>query len=138
MSSDELQDALSSLSVEERIAATYRLQCEHLRDIGSRALVRANLDSGSPDLVEITIMRLLIRGKDAHSAPKVRALLSACFKDDLVFCAALSALTNLARDCPETALATLQVLEALPRRSVPPDRGGLLAESVAELRRMVS
>jgi hypothetical protein len=134
--SSGLSDRLNSPSVEDRIAATYGLNYDDFRDPKIRTSVRANLASDNSDLVEITIMRLLIRGKDARSAPQVRGLLKAGL-DDLVFCAAVTALTNLARDRPETASATLRELEALSGESVPPDRGGLLAKSIAEVRRML-
>jgi hypothetical protein len=135
--SRELDKRLNSPLVEERIAATYCLNYDHFSDAEIKASVRANLDSDNPDLVEITIMRLLVRGKDAHSASRVRDILRTN-RDDLVFCAAVSALTNLARDRPETASSTLRELEALPKASAPPDRRGLLVKSIAEIRRMLS
>lgn len=131
-------DSLSSSSVVERTKATYRLSYEHFCDPRIKASARINLASDDPDLVEITIMRLLIRGKDALSAQTVRDLLTDDPIDELVFCAAVGALTNLARDCRETALPTLHALEVVPRQNVHNGREGLLAKAVAELRHLTS
>jgi hypothetical protein len=133
MRADELLAELQSASIEGRIKATYQLTYEDFIDQRILDSVRSNLSSANTDLIEITIMRLLVRGKDAQSADRVRRIL-ATTRDELVFCAAVSALTNLARDLPETALATLREIEALPRSSVPTDRLAMFDNACAELR----
>lgn len=136
MNADEVISNLKSPSLAVRTAATYRLGYRDFSDTRIRDAVRANLDEDDPDLAEITIMRLLVRGKDAQSADRVRGVL-ATSRDDLVFCAAVGALANLANDLPQTAHATLEALEALPRSQVPADRLAMFDKARAELRRII-
>lgn len=123
---------LQSASMKARIAATYELDYDDFDDPRIVAAVRENLGSAEPDLVEITIMRLLIRGKDAQSLERVLTILRTT-RDALVFSAAILALTNLARDYPETAAITLQKLEVLSRSDLSADELVLLSDALAEL-----
>ncbi|MGN6496134.1 MAG: hypothetical protein ACTHK5_02175 [Tsuneonella sp.] len=133
MDTDQVIRSLSSPSLGVRTAATYSLDYGDFCDTRIRNAVRANLNTDDVELLEITIMRLLIRGKDAQSADRVRKVL-ATFHGDLVFCAAVGALTNLANDFPQTANATLTAFDALPRSNVPADRRAMFDKARAELR----
>jgi len=135
MATNEVISKLTSSSLSVRTTATYKLEYKDFWDSGITHAVRANLDADDADLVEITIMRLLVRGKDVQSADSVRSVL-ATSRNDLVIGAAMGALTNLARDFPETVLATLEVFEALPRSRVPGDWLATFESSVTELRRL--
>lgn len=95
--------------------------------------MRDNLFSADPDLLDITIMRLVVRGKDDHSLPRVWAILETT-RDELVFSSAVLALAALAKSHPETAATTLQKLEALPKCHVAAVNASLLNDTVAELR----
>jgi len=132
MTSDLLA-RLQSASSEVRTAATYELDYGEFAHPEILAAVRSNLGSANTDLVEITIMRLLIRGKDTQSADRVLAILETT-RDDLVFSAAVLALSNLAWDFPDTAARTLRSLEALRKSDLSADKLNLLDEQLATLR----
>ncbi|WP_370034070.1 hypothetical protein [Qipengyuania mesophila] len=135
MDADEVIRKLTSSSLGVRTTATYQLGYKEFWNPGITHAVRTNLDADDADLVEITIMRLLVRGKDVQSADRVRSVFTTS-RDDLVVRAAIGALTNLARDFPETALATLEIFEAMPRSRLPADLLAFFDKSVRELRRL--
>ena len=124
---------LQSPSIETRIEATYELDCGDFVHPQIVAAVRENLSTVDPDLLDITIMRLMVRGKDVHSLPCVWTILETT-RDDLVFSSAVLALSALAKSHPETAATTLQKLEALPKRQIAAVNVGLFNDTVAELR----
>jgi hypothetical protein len=124
---------LQSPSMEARIEATYELDYGDFARPQILAAVRKNLSSADPDSLDITIMRLMVRGKDNHSLPCVWAILETTC-DDLVFSSALLALSALAKSHPETAAMTLQKLEALPKCDIAAVNLGLLNDAVAKLR----
>ena len=125
---------LQSPSIETRIEATYELDYGDFAHPQILAAVRENLSSADPDLLDITIMRLMVRGKDDHSLPSVWTILETT-RDDLVVSSAVLALSALAKSHPETAATTLQKLEALPKRHIGAVNVRLINETVAELRR---
>jgi hypothetical protein len=125
---------LQSPSIETRIEATYELDYGDFAHPQILTAVRENLSSVDPDLLDITIMRLMVRGKDDHSLPSVWTILENT-RDDLVFSSAVLALTALAKSHPETAATTLQKLEELPKRHIGAVDVHLINETVAELRR---
>jgi hypothetical protein len=125
---------LQSPSLEARIEATYELDCDDFADPQIVAAVRENLSSADPDLLDITIMRLMVRGEDDHSLPSVWTILETT-RDDLVFSSAVLALSALAKSHPDTAATTLQKLEALPKCQIAAVNEGLLNDTIAELRR---
>jgi hypothetical protein len=125
---------LQSPPIETRIEATYELDYGDFAHPQILAAVRENLSSVDPDLLDITIMRLMVRGKDDHSLPSVWTILENT-RDDLVFSSAVLALSALAKSHPETAATTLQKLEALPKRHIGAVNVRLINETVAELRR---
>lgn len=125
---------LQSPSMETRIEATYELDYSDFAHPQIVAAVRENLSSADPDLLDITIIRLMVRGKDNHSLPCVLTILETT-RDDLVFSSAVLALSALAKSNPETAATTLQKLEALPKCHIATANVSLLNDTVAELRR---
>ena len=125
---------LQSPSIETRIQATYELDYGDFAHPQIVAAVRVNLSSADPDLLDITIMRLIVRGKDDHSLPCVWTILETT-RDDLVFSSAMLALSAHAKSHPETAATTLQKLEALPKCHIAAVNVGLFNNTVSELRR---
>ena len=72
MATEEVISKLMSPSLSVRTTATYQLGYKDFWDTNVTHAVRENLDADDADLVEITIMRLLVRGKDVQSADRVR------------------------------------------------------------------
>jgi hypothetical protein len=123
---------LRSPEVEERIAATYELDRTDFASPEVLDAVRINLSSANADLIEISTMRLSIRGDDTHSIDRIIAILEST-PDDLVFSAAVFGLSSLARKFPDTAARTISVLENLQRSQLPSDKLKLVNEQLAEL-----
>jgi hypothetical protein len=137
MKCDKLLAGLQSPVVGERITATYDLDYDEFEDPRILAAVRANLGTDDADLMEITVMRLLVRGKDIQSGERVSEVLKTT-RDDLVFSACVRALSNLAREHPETGPATLQTLDELQRQSLSPDDLALLDRERGKLRQLLA
>lgn len=132
MTAEGLLDRLRSASLEDRISATYELDYDDFDDPEILAAVRENLGSTNADLLEISIMRLLIRAKDARSCEQVLAILRTT-GDELVFSAATLALSVLARERPETTGSILQELDIISRSDLPDPNRDLLSEALAKV-----
>ncbi|MFC0588184.1 hypothetical protein ACFFF7_02025 [Novosphingobium aquiterrae] len=126
---------LRSPLVGERIAATYELDYKHFLDENIRNAVRENLNSNDDDLVEISVMRILIRGRDVPSVHKVRAILNET-NNNLVFNVSVSSLECLAENCPETAPYTLREFERLAAANVPAEFKERLEKGIREIQRI--
>ena len=130
---DDLAGRLVSNSMEERTRATYELDYADFDSPSVLAATRANLDATDPELVAITVMRLLVRGKDASSWQKVAAILRSS-DDDYVSSSAILALANLARDIPDLLGPTIAELEAVTEDRISEDSHASLVSALAELR----
>ncbi len=127
-----LLSRLRSPDVQEQIAATYELDRRDFASADVLDAVRANLNSTDNDLIEISIVRLLIRGRDTRSADSVLGILEAA-PNNLVFSAAVFGLRSLAEKFPETATRTISAFENLRRSRLSDDKLKLLNEQLAEL-----
>ena len=134
--SDKLARLQSSSTV-TRTSATYELERSDFKDSQILAAVRENLSSYDPDLLDVTIMRLLVRGRDVCSAERVMDHVEGT-RDDLVFSSGVLALSSLASHFPDLRGKVLRRLERLPKEHLSARNRSLLADTIRDLRGMLA
>ena len=137
MTGPDMLTRLKSPSVSTRMGATSELERGDFDEVRILAAVRENLGSDDPDLLDITIMRLLLRGRDVCSVERVLNHVEST-RDDLVFSSGILSLSGLARHFPEIGEKVLRRLELLPKEHLSPKNLALLSDTVAELRRITA
>lgn len=136
--SDKLT-SLRSASLSDRLDASYKLERGDFADDQILTAVRENLSSDDPDLLEITIMRLLLRGRDVDSVEPVLRLVETKRDDEgLIFSSGVRALSGLATHVPDIALNILSRFERVSRTDLDADNSALLDDSILELREIVA
>lgn len=128
---------LQSPKVSTRISATYELEKSDFEDSQILAAVRESLPSDDPDLLDISIMRLLLRGSDVCSMERVLIHVEST-RDDLVFSSGILSLSGLARHFPDVGEKVLRRFELLPVERLSPENMALLAENIEGLRDMTA
>lgn len=139
MKASRMVTLLRSTSLSDRLDASYKLESGDFADDQVLTAVRENLRSDDPDLLEITIMRLLLRGRDVHSVEPVLRLVET--KDDdegLIFSSGVRALSGLAANVPDIALNILSRLERVSRTNLDVENAALLEETILELREIAA
>ena len=135
MSAPDKLTRLQSPSTSTRTSATYELESSDFKNSQILAAVRGNLSSDDPDLLDITIMRLLLRARDVSSAERVMDHVEST-RDELVFSSGVLSLSGIARHFPELRDKVLPRLERLPTEHLSAKNQSLLADTIAELREM--
>ena len=137
MTGPDMLTRLRSPSVGTRISATYELERGDFNDSRILSAVRENLASDDPDLLDISIMRLLLRGRDVNSVERVLEHVEST-RDDLVLSSGVLSLSGLARHFPAIGEEVLRRLELLPDERLNPNNMALLADTIAELRELTA
>ena len=107
---------LGSPSLGQRLDATYKLERSDFTDDRIISAVRENLSSDDPDLLEISIMRLLLRGRDVTSVERVLDHVEKTRDEEgLVFSSGVRSLTGLAHHNPEIRNKVLRCFAHLPK-----------------------
>ena len=137
MTALSLLTRLQSPSISTRIGATYELEREDFKDSRILAAVRANLAVADPDLLDVTIGRLLLRGRDAFSVERVLCHVERTH-DDLVFSSGVLSLCGLACHFPRLGETILRRFELLPDGQLTEENKALLANAIAKLRNVAA
>jgi hypothetical protein len=137
MTGPDMLTRLLSPSVSTRISATYELDRDDFDDSRIVAAVRENLASNVPDLLDITIMRLMLRGRDVCSVERVLEHVGST-RDNLVLSSCVLSLSGLAHHFLEIGERVLRRLELLPQERLHPENKALVADTIAELRQMTA
>jgi hypothetical protein len=133
MAAPDLLARLRSASIRTRIQATYELESEDFDDSRVLSAVRANLAVDDPDLLDVTIIRLLLRGRDVCSVEPVLCHLEST-RDDLVFSSGVLSLYGLACHFPALGEKLLRRFELLPAERLNTENMALLTDTIAKLR----
>jgi len=137
MKASDMMARLQSPSLSTRIEATYQLEREDFDDSEVLAAVRENLSLDDPDLLDITIMRLLLRGRDKCSVERVLSLIEST-RDNLVFSSGVLSLSGLAGHSADIREEVLRRFELFSRDWLEPKNITLLEREITKLHKMTA